>query len=256
MGFFDLKTICGVCGREVGLNRYKVKKSNTWICPDCVKEVGGLVVANVGKTTIEELKTIIAAKAERLGDDPMSKAEGMYQYCVDNNFGKGFNEKLGLKHFGVLENNLMKGERVLMTFIGLHNYISTTKHDNNYAYAITNKRIMFGQKTVTGSKFKAVAFERINDITFETGMVFGVLTIDTPQEKFNVALDKQSATSINNHIHQVLNELKINSSEARTQVVSNTVSAADELKKFKELLDSDIITQEEFDAKKKQLLNL
>lgn len=34
------------------------------------------------------------------------------------------------------------------------------------------------------------------------------------------------------------------------------VSTADELKKYKELLDSGIITQEEFDAKKKQLLGL
>lgn len=39
-----------------------------------------------------------------------------------------------------------------------------------------------------------------------------------------------------------------------TQVQS--VSTADELKKFKELLDIGIITQEEFDAKKKQLLGL
>ena len=30
----------------------------------------------------------------------------------------------------------------------------------------------------------------------------------------------------------------------------------DELKKFKDLLDSGVITQEEFDTKKKQLLNL
>lgn len=37
---------------------------------------------------------------------------------------------------------------------------------------------------------------------------------------------------------------------------AGTVSAADELKKFKDLLDSGIITQEEFDAKKKQLLGL
>lgn len=35
-----------------------------------------------------------------------------------------------------------------------------------------------------------------------------------------------------------------------------TVSAADELKKFKELLDMGAITQEEFDAKKKELLGL
>lgn len=35
-----------------------------------------------------------------------------------------------------------------------------------------------------------------------------------------------------------------------------TASSADELKKFKELFDSGAITQEEFDAKKKQLLGL
>ncbi len=34
------------------------------------------------------------------------------------------------------------------------------------------------------------------------------------------------------------------------------VSQADELKKFKDLLDNGIITQEEFDQKKKQLLGL
>ena len=39
-----------------------------------------------------------------------------------------------------------------------------------------------------------------------------------------------------------------------TQEISQ--SAADELKKFKDLLDSGVITQEEFDAKKKQLLGL
>ena len=42
-----------------------------------------------------------------------------------------------------------------------------------------------------------------------------------------------------------------------TVVVANAQpSSADELKKFKDLLDSGAITQEEFDAKKKQLLGL
>ena len=41
------------------------------------------------------------------------------------------------------------------------------------------------------------------------------------------------------------------------QVASTpTISVADEIKKFKELLDMGAITQEEFDAKKKELLNL
>ena len=38
--------------------------------------------------------------------------------------------------------------------------------------------------------------------------------------------------------------------------VQTQISPADELKKFKDLLDSGVITQEEFDAKKKQLLGL
>ena len=37
---------------------------------------------------------------------------------------------------------------------------------------------------------------------------------------------------------------------------STRVSDSDEIKKYKELLDSGIITQEEFEAKKKQLLGL
>ena len=44
--------------------------------------------------------------------------------------------------------------------------------------------------------------------------------------------------------------------QATQQPASATVSVADELKKFKELLDMGAITQEEFDAKKKDLLGL
>ncbi len=42
----------------------------------------------------------------------------------------------------------------------------------------------------------------------------------------------------------------------KVEAVVNSGSTADELKKYKDLLDSGVITQEEFDAKKKQLLGL
>ena len=45
-------------------------------------------------------------------------------------------------------------------------------------------------------------------------------------------------------------------SSVKPENQNTTLSNADELKKYKELLDSGIITQEEFDAKKKQLLGL
>ena len=42
----------------------------------------------------------------------------------------------------------------------------------------------------------------------------------------------------------------------RNQPVQAAVSPADELMKYKQLLDAGIITQSEFDAKKRQLLGL
>ena len=57
---------------------------------------------------------------------------------------------------------------------------------------------------------------------------------------------------ISNEIRNLL--IKRQDNPAAT--VHQEISSADELKKFKELLDSGVITQEEFDAKKKQLLGL
>ena len=55
-------------------------------------------------------------------------------------------------------------------------------------------------------------------------------------------------------LNQKIREAKSGAHAAAT-VVQQT-SAADEIKKFKELVDMGVITQEEFDAKKKQLLGL
>ena len=51
--------------------------------------------------------------------------------------------------------------------------------------------------------------------------------------------------------NNILSRLNKNADEQK-----NSFSSADELKKYKELLDSGIISQEEFDAKKKQLLGI
>lgn len=64
-----------------------------------------------------------------------------------------------------------------------------------------------------------------------------------------------------NEIHEVVSKLLVERQNqahksAATVVNAPAASNADELKKFKELLDAGIITQEEFDAKKKQLLGL
>lgn len=57
----------------------------------------------------------------------------------------------------------------------------------------------------------------------------------------------------NTEIHTELSKLLM---ERQTVGKTESANGVDELKKLKELLDSGIITQEEFDAKKKQILGL
>lgn len=59
-----------------------------------------------------------------------------------------------------------------------------------------------------------------------------------------------------NDIHNCISELLIQRQTQKQAPAAQSTSNADELKKYKELLDSGVISQEEFDAKKKQLLGL
>jgi hypothetical protein len=183
----------------------------------------------------------------------MKTAQEMYQYCLDNGYGEGMTKKWGIKHFTLIEQALGTDEDAIMCFIGLHNYVSVTKHDNNFAYAITNKRILIAQQKMIGQVFQTIDIDNLNDVTMNTGMLMGVITIDTIKERFNVAVNKQHAQSINSAIHDVLFNLK-QQKKVFTSNQSSTGSVADEILKFKNLLDIGAITQDEFEQKKKQLL--
>lgn len=65
-----------------------------------------------------------------------------------------------------------------------------------------------------------------------------------------------NADDVKKYINECVSEFKNKKEEiVQTTVIQND-STADELKKFKDLLDSGAITQEEFETKKKQLLGL
>ena len=181
----------------------------------------------------------------------MKTAEELYQYCVDNGLGEGQNRKWGLKHFGLIAAELQPDEDVRMAFIGLHNFQSATSHDSNYAYAVTNKRILLGQKKLTGQDLATVMLPQITDVTTSTGMLLGTVTINTMGTIFNVGINKQAVQKVSDKLHALLAEL-----QGGGEKTAPASSAADEIKKFKELLDLGAITREEFDAKKKQLLGL
>jgi F0F1-type ATP synthase beta subunit len=115
--------------------------------------------------------------------------------------------------------------------------------------------------TITQKKLIATYGQYFShNITLPTDSISGVIcrdisrgfTIKTPSKNITIV-------GVNNYkeILNVINELisnRGNTTESTT--IFTQASNAEELKKYKDLLDQGIITQEEFDAKKKQLLGL
>ena len=81
-------------------------------------------------------------------------------------------------------------------------------------------------------------------------------SVDARKSENTVIVNKKADDEILKKIKAFVEEAKEKASTNQGQTIIQQASSADELKKFKELLDMGIITQEEFDAKKKELLGL
>lgn len=116
----------------------------------------------------------------------------------------------------------------------------------------TNKRFLAIYKAPMGLETKSIniPLDKINDLSYKSGMVFAKLFISNGSQKFKFTnLSSKAAEAITNSLNKQL--------ERNNKANQNTtLSTADEIAKFKELADEGIITQEEFEAKKKQLLGL
>ena len=144
--------------------------------------------------------------------------------------------------FAVLTNGIYSGSRIVV--------------GGRCILLITNERIIYGNKGVLSSTIKSVNTDDCRDVESDTFGIFrGSIKINTKTEIINFAADKSSILNLANMIEEALRQIA-DSKKTNSSVNINQVSAADELKKFKELLDTGIITQEEFNTKKKELLGL
>ena len=96
--------------------------------------------------------------------------------------------------------------------------------------------------------------DSISAVAKRTQKKNGVLMLSTSSGKISFGFYTLAKLD---EVHQAVSQLISERQNNKGNVtVVNNASNADELKKYKDLLDAGIITQEEFDAKKKQLLGL
>lgn len=176
----------------------------------------------------------------------------LYAYCKVHGLGTGISEGWTLKHFGMIEDALTPDEQVLTAFVGFHNYKSMSSHDGNFAYVITNKRFILAQKKLIGGTIQTISLSNVNDVTLSKNLVNHFVVVDTIKETFNVnTQDAKTAENIYHAIHKALGDTK-----APRPVSGGASSLSDQLAELKKLLDTGLITQRDFDAKKKQILGI
>lgn len=127
---------------------------------------------------------------------------------------------------------------------------------------LTNKRFYYSGKDGKSSIFLpmtkagSVDLRDVHAITVGKQLMTGFyISFETKNEDYNLTIGSDEVGyKIKTFFDEAINMAQETCNNNTT--IQNALSPADELKKFKELLDMGVITQEEFDQKKKQLLGL
>lgn len=135
----------------------------------------------------------------------LKTAEEMYQYSCDNGFGQGFGRSWGLRNFRIVEERLEPGETAFLTFVGLHRFHSMSAHQRNFAYAVTDRRILMGQsRSFWRTRFESVSLNAIQNLSFDSGETIGVMKIMLDRNAITVGMGAESAGALSARLTELL----------------------------------------------------
>ncbi|MDO4535754.1 MAG: PH domain-containing protein [Clostridium perfringens] len=183
----------------------------------------------------------------------MKTAEEMYKYCLENRFAGGINRMYGIKNFSIIEKELYKDEEVLMTFTGIHDYRPLKNYDGGFTYALTDRRIIMCHKNLVGKMIEQLKYDDLSNITFKMGIIYGVITIEAFKESLKIAVSKSESSNIFNRINEIVLDMK-NKKSNENSLTENEKIIAVKLKGLKELLDMKVLSEDEFEKQKSELL--
>lgn len=129
--------------------------------------------------------------------------------------------------------------------------------------ALTNKRFIFQSTILLNINIESISIDKIDSINvFGNGMAGSHIQINTITKTFDILCSykkeimKNIVEIFENTINNYKNMNKYDENSISSKNKIQEVSNIEEIKKYKELLDCGAITEEEFNAKKKDLLNL
>ena len=261
MGFFDLKATCINCEKEVGLNRFKTAEG--WVCPNCFKLCGYNMATPIKTKTLTDIRAAIVKEEiqkERLANFKSTKKVGSSiefdevnrQWLIpDGLFGGKKNPRV-YSYDDIIEYELLEdGDTITKGGLGS---------------AVVGGILLGGVGAIVGG---VTGGRKSRSIINSLKIKITINDFQNPTEYINLINTKTKSNSLiykaNYEIAQqilsifaLVQKQKDNQEKELSfeESQSTALSPADEILKFKSLFDNGIITQDEFEAKKKQLLNL
>lgn len=250
MGFFPKGEVCGICGKKAGaLARAKV--TDGFVCGDCLR--GVYQFANFGSSSLADVKNHI----EKVRQDT-----ALYLSLTPSGEVSDYIKVFSSKRLWCAAVK-KKSPIYLFSFDDIINYelledgVSVTTGGLGSAVA---GAALFGS---TGAIVGAGLGKKQKDIVNNLSVHISTRVPEIPS--LNISLIN-TETKRGGFVYKGMKDLAIKIISLLDQITadnnaspapsSSSSSTADEILKFKGLLDAGVITQEEFDAKKKQLLGL
>lgn len=151
--------------------------------------------------------------------------------------------------------HLDEGEDVSYSVLGAYETKMMGKDTvRNGVMLATDKRLFFYGKRTFGYDIEVFPYENVSSIEMGKGMMGHSIAFFSSGNK--VKMKWINHGDIQGFIAHVKGSIGKSSAKGQVAATQETASAADEIKRFAELRDSGVITEEEFDAKKKQLLGI
>lgn len=136
-------------------------------------------------------------------------------------------------------------------------YATSGFYDTNTSsvlIVVTNKRILLeNKKLLFGSQNTEIPLEMVNDISYNSGMLMAKVSITSGTKDHKISqVSKKTVTQL---VDTIRHETEL-AKHPKEKQSSQAPSDIEQLKGLKDLLDSGILTQEEFETKKKQILGI
>jgi hypothetical protein len=123
------------------------------------------------------------------------------------------------------------------------------------ALIATDRRVVFYAKKMTGYDLESFPYDHISSIDMSKGMMGHSITIYASGNKAHIKwIDKKQ--DVPGFVSTVRGRMKGGAGNGAAAPAASEPDAADQIRKLAQLRDEGLLTEEEFQAKKTQLLSL